>query len=100
MGGPSRSVRFSSSKACEGPLAIGPKNRETPFGPGRRETATVEAHRAIEAIRRRKTLERKHEEIGRVGQAEEGVNLDTAIDEEVGDDLLGLIFTACHPVLS
>ena len=58
-------------------------------------------HRAIDLIRRRKTLERKHEEIGRdVERSQEGLNLDTAIDEEVGDDLLGLIFTACHPVLS
>src|SRR5258708_2493285 len=58
-------------------------------------------HRAIDLIRRRKTLERKHEEIGRdVERAQEGLELDTAIEEEVGDDLLGLIFTACHPVLS
>jgi RNA polymerase sigma factor (sigma-70 family) len=58
-------------------------------------------HRAIDLIRRRKALERKHEEIGRdVERAQEDLNLDTAIDEEVGDDLLGLIFMACHPVLS
>jgi RNA polymerase sigma factor (sigma-70 family) len=58
-------------------------------------------HRAIDLIRRRKTLERKHEEIGRdVERAQEGLDLDTAIDEDVGDDLLGLIFMACHPVLS
>jgi len=57
-------------------------------------------HRAIDLIRRRKTLERKHEEIGRdVEQAWQGLDLDT-MDDEVGDDLLGLIFTACHPVLS
>jgi RNA polymerase sigma factor (sigma-70 family) len=58
-------------------------------------------HRAIDLVRRRKTLERKHEEIGRdVERAQEGQDVDTAIDEEVGDDLLGLIFMACHPVLS
>jgi RNA polymerase sigma-70 factor (ECF subfamily) len=58
-------------------------------------------HRAMDLIRRRKTLERKHEEIGRdVERAQEDLDLDTAIDEGVGDDLLGLIFTACHPVLS
>src|SRR5438132_1233535 len=58
-------------------------------------------HRAIDLIRRRKTLERKHEEIGRdLERAQEGLDLDTAIDAEVEDDLLGLIFTACHPVLS
>ena len=47
-------------------------------------------HRAIDLIRRRATLQRKHEEIGRdVERAQEGVDLDTAIDEDVGDDLLG-----------
>ncbi len=58
-------------------------------------------HRAIDLVRRRKTLERNHEEIGRdVARAQVVVDLDAAIDEDVGDDLLGLIFTACHPVLS
>jgi len=58
-------------------------------------------HRAIDLIRRRQALERRHEELGRdVERAQEGLDLDTAIDEEVGDDLLGLIFAACHPVLS
>src|SRR5438128_1425481 len=58
-------------------------------------------HRAIDLIRRRQTLERKHEELGRdVERAQGGLDPDTAIDEEVGDDLLGLIFMACHPVLS
>jgi len=57
-------------------------------------------HRAIDLVRRRKTLERKHEEIGREAErAQQGLDLDT-IDDEVGDDLLGLIFMACHPVLS
>ena len=156
-------MRSSSTKACEGALAIGPRNEHAPGGPDRRETAATEVHRAIEAIwriesarliaglarvvgdigtaeelaqdslvaaleqwpvegvpehprawlmgtakhraidliRRRKTLERKHEEIGRDAErSQEGLGLDTAIDEEVGDDLLGLIFMACHPVLS
>jgi RNA polymerase sigma-70 factor, ECF subfamily len=58
-------------------------------------------HRAIDLIRRRKVLDRKHAEIGRdVARAQERLDLDTSIDEEVGDDLLGLIFTACHPILS
>ena len=58
-------------------------------------------HRAIDLIRRRQALERRHEALGRdVERAQEGLDLDTAIDEEVGDDLLGLIFAACHPVLS
>src|SRR5437660_10953124 len=163
MAGPSRSARSSSTRVYEGALAIGPGNGDRPDGPGRRETANAEVHRAIEAIwriesarliaglarvvgdigtaeelaqdalvaaleqwpaegvperasawlmgtakhraidliRRRKTLERKHEEIGRdLERAQEGLDLDTAIDGEVEDDLLGLIFTACHPVLS
>src|SRR5213594_3405565 len=58
-------------------------------------------HRGIDLIRRRKTLERKYEEMGRdIERAEEGLDLDRTMDEEVGDDLLGLIFTSCHPVLS
>ena len=58
-------------------------------------------HRAIDLIRRRKMLERKHEEMGRHAErAREGLDLDPAIDEQVGDDLLGLIFMACHPVLA
>jgi RNA polymerase sigma factor (sigma-70 family) len=156
-------VRSSSTKACEGALAIDSSNGNASGDPGRRETGATDAHRAIEAIwriesgrliaglarvvgdigtaeelaqdalvaaleqwpaegvperpgawlmgtakhraidlvRRRKTLERKHEEIGRdIEQAQEGSDLDTAIDGDVGDDLLGLIFTACHPVLS
>src|SRR6266702_8716769 len=150
MAGPSRSARSSSSRACEGALAI-------------TRTASTEAHRAIEAIwriesarliaglarivgdfataeelaqdalvaaleqwpvsgvpekpgawlmgtarhraidgiRRRQTLERKHEEIGRDFQrAREGIDVEAVIDEDVGDDVLGLIFMACHPVLS
>jgi predicted RNA polymerase sigma factor len=52
-------------------------------------------------IRRRKTLERKYEAIGRdVERDQESLEMDKAIDEGVGDDLLGLIFTACHPILS
>ena len=58
-------------------------------------------HRATDLIRRRKTLERKYEELGRDAERNQGgEDLDTAIDEDVGDDLLGLIFMACHPVLS
>src|SRR5438309_3407458 len=58
-------------------------------------------HHAIDLVRRRQALERKHEEIGRdVERAQEGIGLDVAIDEDVGDDLLGLIFMACHTVLS
>src|SRR5438105_6969037 len=58
-------------------------------------------HRATDLIRRRKTLERKYEELGRDVERDQQVeDPDAAIDEDVGDDLLGLIFMACHPVLS
>src|SRR5216117_3481641 len=58
-------------------------------------------HRATDLIRRRKTLERKYEELRRHVEREQGgEDLNTAIDEDVGDDLLGLILMACHPVLS
>src|SRR2546429_7516303 len=49
-------------------------------------------HRAYDLIRRRKTLERKNEEVGReLERTRVGADLDTAIEEDLGDDLLGLI---------
>src|SRR5262249_38800512 len=60
-------------------------------------------HRAIDALRRRKLIERKHEEIGRESEAKGevgGPDLDAALDDDIGDDLLRLIFTACHPALT
>jgi len=58
-------------------------------------------HHAIDLLRRRQTLQRKHEEIGRdIRQAQEDTGPASAIDGDGGDDLLGLIFMACHPVLS
>jgi RNA polymerase sigma-70 factor, ECF subfamily len=72
-----------------------------PRNPGAWLTATAK-HRAIDRLRRRKLLERKHEELGLEVSARELAvpDLDTALDDDVGDDLLRLIFTACHPVLS
>ncbi|HEY2117662.1 MAG TPA: RNA polymerase sigma factor [Candidatus Acidoferrum sp.] len=60
-------------------------------------------HRAIDHFRRNKLLERKHGELGRELQSrQEGAvaDFETAIDDDIGDDLLRLVFTACHPVLS
>jgi|GEM_PF-165049 len=59
-------------------------------------------HRAIDHFRRNVRLERKHEELGRELEAREMAmpDLDTALDDDVGDDLLRLMFIACHPVLS
>jgi len=60
-------------------------------------------HRAIDRLRRSKLLERKHEELGRDLEARQNADasdLDAAIDDDVGDDLLRLVFTACHPILT
>jgi RNA polymerase sigma factor (sigma-70 family) len=58
-------------------------------------------YRAIDTLRRNERIERKHEEIGRTLAIEAPtLDLDTALDDEVGDDLLRLMFTACHPCLS
>jgi RNA polymerase sigma factor (sigma-70 family) len=60
-------------------------------------------HQAIDWLRRRKVLERRREELGRELEARRASaepDLDAAIDDDIGDDLLSLIFTACHPVLS
>jgi RNA polymerase sigma-70 factor, ECF subfamily len=59
-------------------------------------------NRAIDRFRRAKLVQRKHEELGREIEAEgEGAvpDLDAALDDDIGDDLLRLVFTACHPVL-
>jgi RNA polymerase sigma factor (sigma-70 family) len=58
-------------------------------------------HRAIDHFRRNKRLEEKHEELRyeREGQLK-APDYDSALDDEFGDDLLRLVFTACHPVLS
>ena len=60
-------------------------------------------HRAIDALRRRSTLERKAQELGRDLELEQGnaPDLDVAVDNApIGDDLLRLVFICCHPVLS
>lgn len=58
-------------------------------------------HRATDLIRRRKTLERKYEQLGRYEPRDRAdQDFDSALDEDLGDDLLGLMFMACHPVLS
>jgi RNA polymerase sigma factor (sigma-70 family) len=59
--------------------------------------------RAIDHFRRDKLLDRKHQELGReleVRQEAAVPDLDEAIDDPIGDDLLRLVFTCCHPVLS
>jgi RNA polymerase sigma factor (sigma-70 family) len=73
-----------------------------PDNPGAWLMATAK-HRAIDQLRRRKMLDRKHEDLGRELEARQQSpepDLAAAIDDQVSDDLLRLIFTACHPVLS
>jgi RNA polymerase sigma factor (sigma-70 family) len=62
---------------------------------------TAARHRAIDHFRRRKRLDEKHQTIGRDLQERERAlpDLDASLDDDVGDDLLRLVFTACHPVL-
>lgn len=73
-----------------------------PDQPGAWLMATAK-HRAIDRLRRSKLLQRKHEELARELEAEQesadDAHLDK-LDDPIGDDLLRLVFTACHPVLS
>ncbi len=60
-------------------------------------------HRALDLLRRNKRLERKHEELGREIEAQQEMavaDLEAAIDDNVGDDLLRLVFISCHPILT
>ena len=64
---------------------------------------TTAKNRALDHFRRNRLVERKHEELGRDIEAlGESVTPDfvDALDDDIGDDLLRLVFTACHPVLS
>ncbi|MCW2966907.1 MAG: polymerase subunit sigma-24 [Solirubrobacteraceae bacterium] len=72
-----------------------------PENPGAWLMATAK-HRAIDTLRRSATLERKHELIARELETQQLTppDLDAALDDHVGDDLLSLVFTTCHPVLS
>jgi len=72
-----------------------------PDNPGAWLMATAK-HRAIDHFRRNTRLDRKHEELGRDLAAKEMAvpDLDSALDDDVGDDLLRLVFISCHPVLS
>jgi RNA polymerase sigma-70 factor, ECF subfamily len=72
-----------------------------PNNPGAWLMATAK-HRAIDQLRRKKLIARKHEQIGYDTEAElndSALELDMALDDDIGDDLLRLMLTACHPVL-
>jgi len=72
-----------------------------PDNPGAWLMATAK-HHAIDMFRRNQLLERKHEELGREMEAKELAvpDLESALDDDIGDDLLRLVFISCHPVLS
>jgi RNA polymerase sigma factor (sigma-70 family) len=73
-----------------------------PDNPGAWLTATAK-NRVIDHFRRNKLLERKHEELAREmkSQQETAVaNFDIAAEDDIGDDLLRLVFVSCHPILS
>ena len=73
-----------------------------PDNPGAWLMATAK-HRAIDALRRDRLIQEKHAGIGQeldALQDHAGTDLDAALDDPVGDDLLRLVFTACHPVLA
>jgi RNA polymerase sigma-70 factor (ECF subfamily) len=73
-----------------------------PDNPGAWLMATAK-HHAVDRLRRMETLERKTEELGReleVRGTPEEARVAAAVDDDIGDELLSLIFTACHPVLS
>ncbi|MFG6199012.1 RNA polymerase sigma factor [Nonomuraea sp. JJY05] len=72
-----------------------------PDNPGAWLTLTAK-HRALDQFRRRDTYQRKLQEVGRdmeLRQETAEAELDEALDDHIGDDLLRLIFTACHPAL-
>jgi RNA polymerase sigma-70 factor, ECF subfamily len=73
-----------------------------PDNPGAWLMATAK-HRAIDVFRRNKLLERKHGELGREIETRQHtavLDLNTALDDNVGDDLLRLMFISCHPILA
>jgi RNA polymerase sigma factor (sigma-70 family) len=72
-----------------------------PENPGAWLTATAK-HRAIDRLRRNELLRRKSEEIAREVELLQAAEHDLAaeLDDDIGDDVLGLMFTTCHPVLS
>ena len=73
-----------------------------PYNPGAWLMATAK-HRAIDRLRRNERLERKHEELGRELELRQELtvgNFETAAADDVGDDLLRLMFISCHPMLA
>jgi RNA polymerase sigma factor (sigma-70 family) len=73
-----------------------------PDNPGAWLMATAK-HRAIDQLRRQRMAERRHDELGRREEREQStseVDLAVLADDDIGDDLLSLLFATCHPMLS
>lgn len=99
-----RDVGLAEDLAQEALLAALERWPETgiPENPGAWLTATAK-NAGIDQLRRKKLLEHKHDELARdmSGEAATGAReIEAAADDDVGDDLLRLVFVACHPVLS
>ena len=76
-------------------------NEGIPRNPGAWLMQTAK-HRAIDHFRHRQRADRKHEQVAYElsGEQDRAPDFDAALDDDVGDDVLRLMFTACHPVLS
>ena len=63
---------------------------------------TTAKRRALDHLRRSRMLARKHEQVARELEAEQQAmpDLEAVLDDDIGDEMLRLIFTACHPLLS
>jgi RNA polymerase sigma factor (sigma-70 family) len=98
-----RDVGFAEDLAQDALLAALEQWPESgvPDNPGAWLMATAK-HRAMDHFRRNTRLDRKHEELGRELAAKEMTvpDLDSVLDDDIGDDLLRLVFISCHPVLS
>ncbi|HMJ36078.1 MAG TPA: RNA polymerase sigma factor [Baekduia sp.] len=99
-----RDVGFAEDLAQDALVAALEKWPESgvPDNPGAWLMATAK-HRAIDVMRRSKVLEGKQEQLVRdmgFRLAMDGADVEAALDDEIGDDLLSLMFTCCHPVLS
>jgi RNA polymerase sigma factor (sigma-70 family) len=73
-----------------------------PDNPGAWLMATAR-HRAIDQLRRRQMAERRHDELGRREEREHAtseLDLAAAADDDIGDDMLSVLFATCHPMLS
>ena len=73
-----------------------------PNNPGAWLMATAK-HRAIDQLRRQRMAERRHDELGRRQEREHQtseLDLAAAADDDIGDDMLSLLFATCHPMLS